>query len=425
MNGSAAQHARSRAFMDPWIAIDGNSSPRAPLAGLTFAVKDLIDIAGTISACGNPLWGSSHPPAAAHALCVQALLENGACLRGKTISDQFAFGLIGDNYFYGQPLNPRAPTRLAGGSSSGSASAVACGIVDFALGTDTGGSVRVPASNCGIYGFRPSHGLISVAGVMPFAPSFDTVGWCARDPEVLSRVGASLFAWDTPHEHQVPLQQICILDEAFHYCEAEEGRAKLLSFAEELARAAQVPLVKVSLASIDRQLQQPDAARPLAYWQDSYLTIQLYEIWNSLGSWLESAKPDLGAYATANFKLAQAASKRPELLVPALKLKTLLSSSLDRWFASQGAGTLLCIPSTPAPALHLSHTTTESIHYHHSTLALTSLASLSSAPELSIPGVELSEHEEGSAAPLGLSLLARRHHDSSLLHFACTVKGVL
>ncbi len=130
-------------------------SGSGPLEGLRFGVKDLIDIAGCVTGCGNPDWAKTHPPAAVNAVCVDQLLAAGATCTGKTVCDELAFSLDGENFFYGTPLNPRAPDRVPGGSSSGSASAVACGLVDFALGTDTGGSTRVPASNCGLYGLRP------------------------------------------------------------------------------------------------------------------------------------------------------------------------------------------------------------------------------------------------------------------------------
>ena len=166
---------------------------RGPLDGLRFAVKDLIDVAGHRTGCGNPTWLATHPPAMVHAVCVEQLLAAGAQCEGKTITDELAFSLLGENHHYGTPLNPAAPDRVPGGSSSGSASAVACGLVDFALGTDTGGSVRVPASNCGIWGWRPSHGFVSVAGVMPLAPTLDTVGILARSMDVLHRAAAVLL----------------------------------------------------------------------------------------------------------------------------------------------------------------------------------------------------------------------------------------
>src|SRR5262249_11646349 len=136
----------------------------------------------------NPTWRDEHPPAAINAVCVDQLLQSGARCLGKTVTDELAFSLLGENFFYGTPLNPKAPDRCPGGSSSGSASAVASGFFDFALGTDTGGSVRVPASNCGIWGMRPSHGAVSVAGVNPFAPTFDTVGVLAKSLNVLTKV---------------------------------------------------------------------------------------------------------------------------------------------------------------------------------------------------------------------------------------------
>ena len=183
--------AQSNAFV---TTFDLSPTDSGPLDGLRFAVKDTIDVAGFKTGCGNPTWRDSHPAAVVHAVCVEQLLRAGARCVGKTISDELAFSLLGENHFYGTPLNPHAPDRVPGGSSSGSASAVACGLVDFALGTDTGGSTRVPASNCGIWGFRPSHGFVSVAGVNPLAPSFDTVGILARSADVLAKVGLVLLA---------------------------------------------------------------------------------------------------------------------------------------------------------------------------------------------------------------------------------------
>ena len=191
MKSSTITVAQSNAFV---TTFDLSATDSGPLDGLRFAVKDTIDVAGFKTGCGNPTWRDSHPAAVVDAVCVEQLLCAGARCIGKTISDELALSLLGENYFYGTPLNPRAPERVPGGSSSGSASAVACGLVDFALGTDTGGSTRVPASNCGIWGFRPSHGFVSVAGVNPLAPSFDTVGVLAQSADVLAKVGLVLLA---------------------------------------------------------------------------------------------------------------------------------------------------------------------------------------------------------------------------------------
>src|SRR5436189_2924651 len=211
MNSSTITVARSNAFV---TIFDLSPTGSGPLDGLRFAVKDTIDVAGFKTGCGNPTWRDSHLTAVVHAVCVEQLLRAGARCVGKTISDELALSLLGENYFYGTPLNPAAPERVPGGSSSGSAAAVACGLVDFALGTDTGGSVRVPASNCGIWGWRPSHGLISVAGVMPFAPTLDTVGVFTRSAELLQRVATVLLTNDSSTTADVP-SSIYIVCEAF------------------------------------------------------------------------------------------------------------------------------------------------------------------------------------------------------------------
>ncbi len=154
--------------------------PGGPLAGLRFAAKDIFDVAGRATSAGNPTWLATHPVPARHSAVVAQLLDAGATLAGKVLTDELAYSLHGDNHHYGAPRNARAPSRVTGGSSSGSAAAVAARQVDFALGTDTGGSTRVPASYCGIWGLRTTHGLLSCAGLVPLHPSFDTVTWLAR-----------------------------------------------------------------------------------------------------------------------------------------------------------------------------------------------------------------------------------------------------
>ncbi|MCR4299971.1 MAG: amidase family protein, partial [Gallionella sp.] len=168
------------------------------LSSLTFAVKELYDIKGFVTGAGNPRWKETHPAAQTTAPAVELLLNEGATLLGKTISDEMAFSLDGENFHYGTPLNSRCPQRIPGGSSSGSAAAVAGGLVDFALGTDTAGSMRIPASYCGIYGFRPTHDAVSLDCIHPMAPSFDTAGWFARTPDMLAKVGSVLLGINIP-----------------------------------------------------------------------------------------------------------------------------------------------------------------------------------------------------------------------------------
>src|ERR1700756_1293839 len=183
---------------DAQVHIQGRAG--GPLSGLTFAAKDLFDVAGHPTGAGNPDWARSNPVPTRHAWAVQRLLDAGATLVGKTITDEVSLGIVGENAFYGTPVNPRAPSRVPGGSSSGSAAAVAAGLCDTALGTDTGGSVRVPASFCGLYGIRPTHGRLDLSGMLPQAPSSDTTGWFARDAETFARVSAVLLGEAIPGE---------------------------------------------------------------------------------------------------------------------------------------------------------------------------------------------------------------------------------
>ena len=163
------------------------------LAGVGFVAKDVIDVAGVVTGAGNPDWAAAHEPADDDAVAVAALRAAGAELVAKGQCAELAFSLSGNNAHYGMPRNPAAEDRDPGGSTSGPASAVAGGLCDLGLGTDTLGSVRVPASYCGVYGYRPTHGAIPVTGVLPLAQRFDTVGLLARDAGLLRRAAELLL----------------------------------------------------------------------------------------------------------------------------------------------------------------------------------------------------------------------------------------
>jgi amidase len=220
----------------PSVRIPG--SPNGPLAGLTFAAKDLFDIAGYPTGGGNPDWARQNPAPTRHAWAVQRLLDAGATLIGKTITDEVSLGILGENPFDGTPVNPAAPDRVPGGSSSGSASAVAQGLCDAALGTDTGGSVRVPASFCGLYGIRPTHGRLDLSGMLPQAPSSDTTGWFARDATTFARVSEVMLGEPIPTT--LPTRLVVAVD-AFGVADAETAAALqplVRTLARRSARAA-------------------------------------------------------------------------------------------------------------------------------------------------------------------------------------------
>ena len=246
------------------------------LNNLSFAVKDCIDIKGRITGCGNPAWSKTRFKSAVNAICVDQLLSHGALCRGKTITDEITFSLDGENVHYGTPLNPSAPDRVPGGSSSGSASAVACGLVDFALGTDCGGSTRVPASNCGIFGMRPSYGAISTAGVMPLAPSFDTVGILARTFDILEKAASVLLCIETPFEPDVG--NIYLVKEAFALSDKEVCQA----LEQSLAKMSAIFPGKVKELSL-HMLVEEFGPLPLQKWLETFSICQNAEIWSTHG----------------------------------------------------------------------------------------------------------------------------------------------
>ncbi|MFO0845673.1 MAG: amidase [Gemmataceae bacterium] len=370
-----------------------------PLGGLRFAVKDLIDVAGRVTGCGNPTWRDTHPPAVAHAVCVEQLLRAGAACAGKTVTDELAFSLVGQNHFYGTPLNPRAPDRVPGGSSSGSASAVACGLVDFALGSDTGGSVRVPASNCGVFGLRPSHGVVSVAGVMPFAPTFDTVGVLARSAEVLARTAAVLLSLEGDPKSPGP---IYLVREAFDLADAEVRQA--LEGAVRRLREGFGPRVReVSLGEVGGEAN-------LAAWGDTFCALQWAEIHSSLGAWVADAKPAFGPATAANFELTRRLDRRR--LAEAAVWR---ERAFRRLRSFLGEDSILCMPTTPALAPRKGEDLPRSsggAGYYPRALALTSVAGIGRLPQVSLPLADV------DGVPIGLSLLAGTGRDSLLLSVA-------
>ena len=222
-----------------------------PLVGTTFAVKDLIDVAGVPTGGGNPDWPRANRTPTRHAWVVQTLLAAGASVVGKTVTDEVSLGILGENAHDGTPLNPAAPDRVPGGSSSGSASAVASGACDFALGTDSGGSVRVPSSFCGLYGIRPTHGRIDFTGITVQSPSADTCGWFARDAAMFARVGEVLCGETLPTA--LPGKLLFATD-AF-------------GFAEDEVRQALHPIVERLAAVIGNRQDVTMAPQGLSVWQ--------------------------------------------------------------------------------------------------------------------------------------------------------------
>ncbi|HKY95336.1 MAG TPA: amidase [Kiloniellales bacterium] len=362
-----------------------------PLAGVTFLAKDIFDVAGFVTGCGNPDYAKAHAPATAHAWAVQRLLDAGARLIGRTITDEFAYSLAGENVHYGTPTNVNAPGRIPGGSSSGSAAGVAAGLADTALGSDTGGSVRVPAALCGLFGLRPTHGAIPLTGVMDLAASFDTVGWFARDAAMLGRVGAALL----PQRASGPaFRRLLVAPEAWAIADAETRT----TLERELVRVEQrlTPRQELSLAGDGGLEQRATDARIL----------QGRHVQRGIGLWVAAHRPKLGPDIQERFTWA-AALTEAEIEAADRRRQTFTA-----WFEEQiGDDALLALPASPSAAPRLGEPSGMRSTWRLTTIQLTAPAGLAGLPQVTLPLTG------PDGLPRGLGLVAPRGRDRDLLAF--------
>ncbi|MGJ4921587.1 amidase [Bradyrhizobium sp. HKCCYLRH2060] len=363
------------------------------LSGLSFAVKDLFDIAGDVTGCGNPDWAASHDTPETDAWAVDALRSAGATLAGKTITDEISLGLLGINKFYGTPLNPRAPDRVPGGSSSGSASAVAGGLVDAALGTDSGGSVRTPASFCGIYGLRPTHGRISVAGLMTQAPSFDTVGYFTRDALTFGRVGSVLLGEPIADGLQ---PDIVIASDCF-------------ALADEPVRAVLQPVV-ARLRGVAPATVSALADGDLLEWGRQQRVLQKSEFHATFRDWIDRVNPRFSLEVAGAF--ADDGRIEPHDLAAANAFRAAASKRLDDLLDGRR---MLCLPTSPILPIARDVRLSEMRAAVHRIVDLTCIAGLTGLPQVNLPVAT------SGPVPVGLSLIGWRGGDASLLAVAQTL----
>lgn len=362
-----------------------------PLSGLSFAVKDLFDVKGYPTGAGSPLVLAQSGIKAKTAPVVKALLDAGARFVGKTHTDELAFSMNGKNAHFGAPINPAAPERITGGSSSGSAAAVAGRLADFALGSDTGGSVRAPASYCGLFGIRPSHGRLSLKRVWPLAESLDTAGWFARDGEVFARVGEVLLGTDKVSLPETPRLLL-----------ADELCAQAVPEAETLLRNAIQRIVPLL-----GEPQSVTVARDLdaLYW--AVRRIQGREAWASDGRIIERFGMPLGPGVAERFAYSKAVSDADFANSEAVRKR--FRSKLAKLLGSDG---VLLLPTVPDIAPLAGASEEELEDFRNRAIRLLCLAGLSGFPQISIPVTR----REG--APLGLSLIGPKGSDKSLVAFA-------
>jgi amidase len=367
-------------------------SSKGALGTLTFAVKDLFDVRGYRTGFGHPDWLASHLPAERTATVIARLLAAGARMLGRTHCDELCYSLTGENVHYGTPANVNAPGRVPGGSSSGSAAAVAGGLVDFAIGSDCGGSVRIPASYCGIFGMRPSWGRVSLEGAIPFGPSFDVAGWFAGNATVLERVGRILL--EDGREPPRP-GRLLIAGDAFALVESgvvDALRPQISRLEQVIGRSEQIELSPVGLVP----------------WFETFRTIQAAEVWANVGPWINALRPELGPGVKE--RIAWAASVTPQMLTDANERRADISRRMEHLVGPEDA---LCLPTSPrvAPALGTPTDKIE-IEYRNQAMCLLCVSGLAGLPQLSLPMARL------DGLPLGLSIIGRRGADTMLLRIA-------
>ncbi|KPF55075.1 amidase [beta proteobacterium AAP51] len=377
----------------PYPAAPVPHAAGGPLAGLSFAVKDLFDIAGHPTGGGNPIVLALSGIKTGTAPTVQRLLDAGARFVGKTVTDELAFSMNGQNAHFGAPVNGAAPERISGGSSSGSASAVSNGLCDFALGTDTGGSVRAPASHCGLYGLRPTHGRISLQGALDLAPSFDTCGWFTRDAATFARVAEVLLGADAA---PAPTRLLWPTDLWGQLAAAAEPSAH--------AAAKQVQTVLGPATPVTVVLDSFEAM----YW--AFRHLQGREAWLTDGPLIERYAPPLGPGVAERFAFSRGVTDAQVQEASAFRAR--FTAHLDALLGSDG---VLLLPTMPDIAPLRSEPESGLEDYRNRAIRLLCAAGLAGLPQLSLP---LAGRD---GAPMGLSLLGPRGSDRALVAMAHTL----
>jgi amidase len=382
------------AFVD-YDAIAVPSAASGPLAGLSVAVKDIFDVAGYPTGCGNPIKRAESPVHTTSAPIVQRVLDAGAAFIGKTHTDELAFSLNGQNMHTGTPVNQRAPGRIPGGSSSGSAAAMAAGICDFAIGSDTGGSVRAPASYCGLFGIRPSHGRLPLECIMALAPSFDVPGYFADDAAVFARVAAVFLG---PDEKHFSLSRLMQATDAFD---------RLMGVGEAQALAPAEERVKSQFDGVEEVTVAPDG---LDGWYWAFRHLQAVEAWAVHGAWIEAHDPDMTPGVRERFEYGKTVSL--EDVARAKAARQVVRERLDGLVGEDG---VLMLPSVPSIA-PLCDIGGEALQvFRERALAILCISGLSGLPQVSLPLATF------DGCPLGLSLIGPRGSDRALVDLGALI----
>lgn len=386
---------------DPYGAVElplenQTHAPEGPLAGLEFAAKDLFDVAGVPTTAGSPDFAERWGIPSQDAWAVAALKAAGAKAIAKLKTHELAYGMSGINPHYGTPQNPRVEGGIPGGSSSGSGVAVASGLVPLALGTDTGGSVRIPASYCGVYAYRPTHGVIPATGVVPLAPTYDTVGLLAKDAEVLDQAGKALLSGALP---LVGFEQAIIMGDALELS-TPQARAAVQQIAQKLE--------SLGIRVREKKLKKLQDAREVQR------VVQGAQAWGIHEQWVQEKQPRLGDDVR---KLLEMASRFTSAEIGrAIGDQVQLRAEMGAWLEP---GTLVLMPATPSSAPQISDFTQaeKALELRWRVLSLTCFASVLGVPVVCVPASEPSQD------PVGVQLIGAWGSDAGLLHLAKRLEG--
>ena len=375
-----------------------------PLQGLGVAVKDLYAVRGHRTGAGVPDWLREQSPAQESAPAVQGLLEAGAHVVGIAQTDEFAYSIAGVNSHYGTAPNPTAPHATAGGSSSGPASAVALGQADIGLGTDTAGSIRVPASYLGLVGFRSTHGAISMANTVALAPTFDAAGWLTRDVATSLKVCQALLPESAPLAPSRTLRLTSLRGTAQTAVESAVDAG-----VDSLVARGVLPAVDWA----DVPAQQIEA------WFNAFRVSQGWQAWQERGAWITVHPRSLGADVAGRFAVASKISsgEADEAAAVLAEAKSYFCRLLE--------GAVLALPATATPAIPRSATADQADAVRAGTLRLTFLASAFGLPAVSLPFATVTEPWQPTPMPVGLSLVASAGLDHGLLELSALAEAAL
>ncbi len=357
------------------------------LNNLKFVLKDMCDVKNLKTSCGNPDFFKKSDFANDHAPFLKDLLNEGSVLKGITVCDEFFYSLIGENGHYGTPINLNVPSCVPGGSSSGSAAALTTDLYDFSIGSDTGGSVRIPASFCGLIGMRPTHNRINTEGVYPMAPSFDTVGWFANSVGIFQKVGEVLL--DKMDKSDVNFRQFVIAEDLLELCDA--------AVQENFNN-----YIKNNLPSIDKNRISKISKDIIA---DNFRILQGNEVKINIIPWIEKNKPKISPEIKSRIDMA---SKITDIEVS--KALTFRENLIDEIKKSLPEGTIAVFPTAPFSAPKSGQNDESLGFYRKRLMQLTSIAGMTSRPQISIPKLK------DKTGPVGISLLGWQDSDEILLN---------